>query len=66
MTRLSEYVKKNLAKQAADFSDEMRSIQKLRARDKSDSDQKFTQLSSMLDNCQKDLARDQHYFESIA
>jgi len=58
MTRLSEYVKKNLAKQAADFSDEMRSIQKLRARDKSDSDQKFTQLSSMLDNCQKDLVRD--------
>ena len=66
MTRLSEYVKKNLAKQAADFSDEMRSIQKLRARDKSDSDQKFTQLSSMLDNCQKDLVRDLHYFESIA
>ena len=66
MTRLSEYVKKNLAKQAADFSDEMRSIQKLRARDKSDSDQKYFQLSSMLDNCQNDLARDQHYFESIA
>jgi hypothetical protein len=58
MTRLSEYVKKNLAKQAADFSDEMRSIQKLRARDKSDSDQKYLQLSSMLDNCQKDLVRD--------
>jgi hypothetical protein len=66
MTRLSEYVKKNLAKQASDFSDEMRNVQKLRVRDKSDSDQKFDKLFEMFDHCKKELIHHQQYFESIA
>lgn len=66
MLRLSEHLKTQLAKLNTDFEDSIKTIYKLRARDKSDYDRVLAKHAGDLHDVRVDSNRHQTYFDTLA
>ena len=63
---LTEFFKKSVEDVRKDFNDDIRAIQKMRARDKSDADQLLSKIKENLEAHGLDLAKHQEYFSTFA
>lgn len=66
MLRVSEYTKKQVQKVQADFAGDIRSMQKLRARDRSDYDIILEKQNAKLDELRNGIDKHETYFETFA
>ena len=66
MVLITDYCKKQMLKVQADFGDDIRSMQKLRARDRSDYDLILQKIQDKIDENKNLLDVNQTYFETFA
>ena len=66
LNSVTEYFKRQVQDVRSDFEEEIRQMQKMRARDKSDADNSFKDLDKQLTVLQEDLTKYQDYFSCCA
>ena len=66
MSIITDYCKKQMLKVQADFAEDIRSVQKLRARDRSDYDLIMQKIQEEIDSIVNKLDVNQTYFETFA